>query len=120
VFFDIESNSWYVLARNGSKAAHGSSPIHEKDAFVFFDESRCRGADMKLKPSAQATLTIGPSMCKDKLMHIDAGGGEDAKARLRTDAGALRACRIGLENPKRQSERRHDVEHAACAQLGDA
>ena len=36
VFFDIESNSWYVLARNGSKAAHGSSPIHEKDAFVFF------------------------------------------------------------------------------------
>jgi hypothetical protein len=38
------------------------------DAFVFFDESRCRGADMKLKPSAQATLTIGPGMCKDKLM----------------------------------------------------
>jgi hypothetical protein len=23
---------------------------------------------MKLKPSAQATLTIGPGMCKDKLM----------------------------------------------------
>jgi hypothetical protein len=68
VFFEIESNSWYVLARSGSKAARGSSPIHEKDAFVFFDESRCRGADMKLKPSAQATLTIGPGMCKDKLM----------------------------------------------------
>jgi hypothetical protein len=48
--------------------ALGSSPIHERDAFVFFDESRCRGADMKLKPKAVAALTIGPGMCKDKLM----------------------------------------------------
>jgi hypothetical protein len=42
----MKSNSWYVLARSGSSL--DSSPIHEKDAFVFFDESRCRGADMKL------------------------------------------------------------------------
>ena len=68
VFFEITQDGWYVLERSGSKAPLGSSPIHEKDAFVFFDESRCRGADMKLKPSAQATLTIGPGMCKNKLM----------------------------------------------------
>jgi hypothetical protein len=68
VFFETTTNSWYVLERSGSKVSLGSSPIHEKDAFVFFDESHCRGVDMKLKPRAQATLTIGPGICKDKVM----------------------------------------------------
>ena len=68
VFFEPKFDTWYVLARNGGLTPLGSSPIHERDSFVYFDESRCRGADMKMKPTAQATLTIGPGMCKDKVM----------------------------------------------------
>ena len=68
VYFDVDHNTWYVLDRRGRCLPKGSSPIHESEAFVFFDESRCRGADMKLSPDAKAILTIGPSMCKDKLI----------------------------------------------------
>jgi hypothetical protein len=28
----------------------------------------CRGSDMKLRPDAKALLTLGPGMCRDKLM----------------------------------------------------
>ena len=68
VYFEPKDDTWYVLSRQGGSAPLGSSPIHEKDAFVYFDESRCRGADMKLLPKASATLTLGPGMCKDKIM----------------------------------------------------
>ena len=68
VYFDKKEASWYVLNRRGRMWPQSSSPIHEKDAFVYFDESRCRGADMKLKPDAMAILTVGPDMCKEKLM----------------------------------------------------
>jgi hypothetical protein len=46
------------------------SPIKEKDAFIYFDESHCRGSDMKLKSNAVALLTLGRKMCKDKLMQV--------------------------------------------------
>ena len=68
VYFDKMEASWYVLNRRGRMWPQSSSPIHEKDAFVYFDESRCRGADMKLLPNAMAILTVGPDMCKEKLM----------------------------------------------------
>ena len=68
VFFDSDRHSWYVLNRRGRCWPQSSSPIHEKDAFVYFDESRCRGADMKLMSDAMAVLTVGPAMCKEKLM----------------------------------------------------
>jgi hypothetical protein len=68
VYFGIKENTWLVRSRDGATVPLGSSPIHESEAFVFFDESRCRGADMKLKPKARAVVTIGPQMCKDKLM----------------------------------------------------
>ena len=68
VYFGIKENTWLVRSRDGATVPLGSSPIHESEAFVFFDESRCRGADMKLKPRARAVVTISPQMCKDKLM----------------------------------------------------
>lgn len=68
VFFDKTEASWVVLSPEGRQWPLGSSPIHERDAFVYFDESHCRGADMKLRNNASALLTIGPDMCKDKLM----------------------------------------------------
>lgn len=68
VYFDQDLDSWYVLSRDSREWPLGSSPIRESEAFVFFDESRCRGADMKLRSDAKALLTIGPDMGKDKLM----------------------------------------------------
>ena len=35
---------------------------------MIFDEARTRGADIKMKASTVAALTLGPNMTKDKLM----------------------------------------------------
>ena len=59
---------WRVRDKRGRDWLLHSSPIREKDAFVLFDDSHCRGADMKLPALAKALLTVGPKMCKDKLM----------------------------------------------------
>lgn len=45
-----------------------ASPCPSTDAFVFFDESRCRGADMKMRGDAMAVLTLAPRLCKDAVM----------------------------------------------------
>ena len=68
VYFAIKDNCWQVMSPGLKTCSLSSSPIHERDAFVFFDESRCRGADMKLRGDAVALLTVGPGMCKDKIM----------------------------------------------------
>ena len=66
VYFDCDQ--WWVRDGIGRQWSKFSSPIQEHEAFVYFDESRCRGADMKLKLDSVAVLTLGPKMCKDKLM----------------------------------------------------
>lgn len=68
VYFDNSESTWVVQSRHGRIWPLGSAPIQVKEAFVYFDESRCRGADMKLLENATALLTLGPMMCKDKLM----------------------------------------------------
>lgn len=68
VYFDKLKETWMVMNRIKCSWPLGASPIHERDAFVYFDESRCRGADMKLRENAAALLTLGPFMNKDKLM----------------------------------------------------
>jgi len=66
VFF--HEGVWKVCDFGGSVLPLRVSPITEKEAFVIFDEHHCRGADMKLQPDALAVLTLGPKMCKDKLV----------------------------------------------------
>ena len=68
IYFEVKQQAWFILDRRGHQCPLAASPIHERDAFVFFDESRCRGADMKLNADARATVTVGPDMCKDKIM----------------------------------------------------
>lgn len=68
VFFDDCTNAWSFRIHTGRIWLLDDSPVREKDAFVYFDESRCRGADMKLAGDAAAALSLGPGMCKDKLM----------------------------------------------------
>jgi hypothetical protein len=36
--------------------------------FAVFDDARCRGSDLKLRRQAVGLLTLGPGLCKDKLM----------------------------------------------------
>ena len=68
IYFDIPKNGWWVRDKHGRAWPKHASPIHERDGFVYFDESRTRGADMKLNINSCAVLTLGPQMCKDKLM----------------------------------------------------
>jgi hypothetical protein len=67
VYFSDETQQWSVKDFQGLVCGL-NMPIHERDCFVYFDESRCRGSDMKLLPRASALLTLGLKMCKDKAM----------------------------------------------------
>jgi hypothetical protein len=68
VYFDVKERKWKLKALNKHTWMLHASPIAEHDAFVFYDESRCRGADLKLRKDAVALLTISPKMCKSALM----------------------------------------------------
>lgn len=57
-----------MLDTRGRCMPRHSSPVSERDAFAIFDDARCRGADLQLKRTATGLLTLGPGMCKDKLM----------------------------------------------------
>jgi hypothetical protein len=65
---DPSKHGWRIRDVKGREWPRHSAPIRDADCFVFFDESRCRGADVKMRSTAKAALTVGPRMCKDKLM----------------------------------------------------
>lgn len=67
-YFDEEENSWMILEASGRCVPKDQSPLMESETFALFDEPRCRGVDLKLRPDAMAVLTLGQDMCKDKLM----------------------------------------------------
>jgi hypothetical protein len=72
VYFNLKHGEWRVRDHQGAEWSKSSSPIHEREAFVYFDECRCRGADMKLEQTARAVLCNGPVMQKDKFMQAAA------------------------------------------------
>jgi hypothetical protein len=59
---------WQIRDRRGVTCSLSGASIDVARTFVYYDESHCRGADMKLDPDAVAVVTVGPGMCKDKLM----------------------------------------------------
>ncbi|EGD72573.1 hypothetical protein PTSG_04309 [Salpingoeca rosetta] len=65
---DQEGVAWYLKSCHGEKWPRASAPIRERDALVLFDQHQCRGADLKLKQTATAALTISPGLSKDALM----------------------------------------------------
>ncbi len=67
-FFNEETKAWMILEASGRCMKRDQSPLNERDTFALFDEPRCRGVDLKLRPDAIAVLTLGQSICKDKLM----------------------------------------------------
>jgi Protein of unknown function (DUF3645)./Protein of unknown function (DUF3638). len=64
----FENDEWKVMDLSGEIMSKNSSPLHERDTFVIFDEPRCRGVDMKLREDALAFISIGKEMRKDKFM----------------------------------------------------
>ncbi|KAL3804145.1 hypothetical protein HJC23_013664 [Cyclotella cryptica] len=69
LYYDSDKHhDWVVLEKSGRILPKDISPITEKNAFVIFDEPRCRGTDLKLQADAVALLTLAPNVCKDKLM----------------------------------------------------
>ncbi len=106
VFFN-KPRAWVFLDASGREWELHKSPIKERDAFVFFDQHHCRGADMVLKPEARALLTVGPKTCKDVLMQA-AGrmrqlahkqsivflGADDVTTNIRSAAGVASALTI--------------------------
>eukprot|EP00899_Mesostigma_viride_P003650 jgi/Mesvir1/13286/Mv16551-RA.1 len=68
VYFDTGLREWIVRDRSGWCVPLSHSPIAPADAFVIYDESRCRGTDLKLHPEALALVTLSARMTKDKLM----------------------------------------------------
>ncbi|KAL4434355.1 hypothetical protein ABPG75_000796 [Micractinium tetrahymenae] len=67
-FFDEGQRKWVVLNLQGRCLPRDCAPIREAQALTLFDEARCRGADLQLRPDAVGLLTLGPATCKDKLM----------------------------------------------------
>ena len=69
VFFETKRNQWFVLEIAYRRFLPlKSSSLNESECFVYFDESRCRGTDMKLRNDASALVTLEPRMTKDKFL----------------------------------------------------
>ena len=96
-YYDSVERSWMILELDGRFLPRHASPVAEKATFVLYDEARCRGADLQLRPEAVGLLTLGPATCKDQMMqaagrlrmfgrgqklHIVASG--DVTAKIRT------------------------------------
>ena len=69
VFVDSKDDLW-VLRRDGTEEPLVSSPYLEQlgCCVVYLDEAHTRGTDLKLPPGSRAAVTLGPRLCKDKLM----------------------------------------------------
>jgi hypothetical protein len=69
VFVDSKDDL-QVLRRDGVVELLVSSPYIEQlgRCVVYLDEAHTRGTDLKLPPGSRAVVTLGPRLCKDKLM----------------------------------------------------
>jgi hypothetical protein len=63
-----QTSAWMVVNVKGVHEQLDKSPLAESECFALYDQSRTRGADLKLRYDAKALVTVGPRMCKDQLM----------------------------------------------------
>lgn len=69
VYFDATKQDWMVLGLESHlHCPLKKSSFHAAECFVYFDESRCRGSDLQLKPDACALVTLEPDLTKDKFL----------------------------------------------------
>ena len=69
VFVD-SNDELCVLRKDGSVEFLVASPYLEQldHCVVYLDEAHTRGTDLKLPPGWKAAVTLGPRLCKDKLV----------------------------------------------------
>ncbi|CAB9529821.1 Protein of unknown function (DUF3645) [Seminavis robusta] len=69
VYFDTKDNAWNVYSL--SSKVHcplQTSSLTAAECFAFYDESRCRGSDLKLRITARALVTLEPGLTKDRFL----------------------------------------------------
>lgn len=69
VYFDAKQKAWAVYEiENKRDLLLQISSLTAAECFVYFDQSRCRESDMKLRKDASALVTLEPTLPKDKFM----------------------------------------------------
>jgi hypothetical protein len=69
VYFETQDNTWVVFEMQSKLTVPlRRSSLNEADCFVYYDESRCRGSDMKLRADAVALVTLEAKLTKDKFL----------------------------------------------------
>lgn len=68
ILYCNEIGCWKVYDVSSHTTIDRDTSIPEHQTFVIFDEARTRGADIKMKTSTIAVLSLGPNMTKDKMM----------------------------------------------------
>lgn len=86
-YYCPQQRQWMVLEKRGRCLPRHLSPIAERQAFVIYDDARCRGADLQLRQTAVGLLTLGPQITKGKLMQ--------AAGRLRQLGRGQSLCFVG-------------------------
>lgn len=75
-FYEPAQRGFFILDASGRCLPRHASPLAERDAFVLYDDARCRGADLQLGRGAVGLLTLAPGITKDKVcgQWVAAGG----------------------------------------------
>jgi Protein of unknown function (DUF3638)/Protein of unknown function (DUF3645) len=69
VYYDTVSDVWAVFNFQSKKHSPlRTSSLAPAECFAFYDESRCRGSDLKLLPTAAALVTLEPGLTKDRFL----------------------------------------------------
>jgi hypothetical protein len=86
VYFNTKSEAWYVYEmEHRRKLPLQRSSLTEAECITYFDESRCRGSDLRLLGNAVGLVTLEPKMTKDKFLQSCArlrklGAGTDSQS----------------------------------------
>ena len=70
VYCDPTNDEFYVLRRDGHVEPLQRSlyKMQLEKTLVYLDEARTRGTDFRFPASTRAAVTLGPKLCKDKLV----------------------------------------------------
>ncbi|GLC47557.1 hypothetical protein PLESTB_000000900 [Pleodorina starrii] len=122
-----DARGWVVADLRNRRLPRHASPVAERETLVIFDDARCRGADLQLRPDAVGLLTLGPGVCKDKLMQAagrlrQLGRGQrlhfaaavDITAKIRQHAPAADSTKVPLHLIRKPNGRAtsHQQRHA--------
>ncbi|CAB9504630.1 Protein of unknown function (DUF3645) [Seminavis robusta] len=71
LYYDVPSRAWNVVEFDSTTRnimPLQVSSLCEAECFAYFDQSRCRGADLKLRSDARAVVTLEPNLTKARFL----------------------------------------------------